>query len=240
MVDDGIKLKQGRKADNMGRHQRILFAGDPHGNFKPLIESVHKYRPEAVILLGDYDLDEPLEKYLEEIADVTEIWWIAGNHDFETPNRYNNLFNSTFSDRSLHLKVTEIAGLKVAGLSGIFLGRVWYPPQQPRWLGKQHFLCNQSANLQQPELSLKYKSAIWPDEFEAFKLQKADILVSHEAPGSHRHGFKVISELAAAMGVKHVFHGHLHESYKGIIKNNIKVLGVANTAVADLLGNRVS
>jgi len=240
VVNCGINLKQGRKADNMNRHQRILFAGDPHGNFKPLIESVHKYRPEAVVLLGDYDLDEPLEKYLTEIVDLTEVWWIAGNHDFETPVKHNNLFNSAFSDRNLHLKVTEIAGLKVAGLSGVFLGRVWYPPQAPKWLGKQHFLLNQPLSVQQSELSLKYKSAIWHDEFEEFKLQKADILVSHEAPGSHRHGFRVIGELAAAMGVKHIFHGHLHEHYAGFIKNNIKVFGVANTAVADLLGNRVS
>jgi hypothetical protein len=101
-------------------------------------------------------------------------------------------------------------------------------------------LLNQPTNLQQSELSLKYKSAIWHDELEAFKLQKADVLVSHEAPGSHRHGFRVIGELAAAMGVKHIFHGHLHEHYAGFIKNNIKVFGVANTAVADLLGNRVS
>ena len=240
MVDCCINLNKEEGQINMNQHKRILFAGDPHGNFRPLIKSVHKHKPEAVILLGDYDLDDPLDQCLKEIAGLTEIWWIAGNHDFETPEKYNNLFHSAFFDRHLHLKVTEIAGLRVAGLSGIFMGRVWYPPQQPRWLGKQHYLYNQSANLQQPELSLKYKSAIWPDEFEAFKLQKADILVSHEAPGSHRYGFKVISELAAAMGVKHVVHGHLHESFKCVIKNNIKVLGVADTAVADLLGNRVS
>ena len=64
----------------MSQHKRIFFAGDPHGNFKPLISAVHKHKPEAVVLLGDYDLDEPLEKCLETIADLTEIWWIAGNH----------------------------------------------------------------------------------------------------------------------------------------------------------------
>jgi predicted phosphodiesterase len=230
-----------RKEDNnMNQHNRILFAGDPHGNFKPLIAAAHKYRPEAVILLGDYDLDMPLESCLEEIVGLTEIWWIAGNHDFESPGKYHNLFNSAFSDRDLHLKVTEIAGLRVAGLGGIFLGRVWYPPQQPKWIGKQHYLQNQSSNIKHSEMSLKYKSAIWHDEFEALKTLKADILVSHEAPGSHRHGFKVIGELAAAMGVKNIFHGHLHENYAGTIKNNIKVYGVADSAVTDLLGNTIS
>jgi predicted phosphodiesterase len=229
-----------KESSDMNQRSKILFAGDPHGNFKPLIAATQKYQPEAVILLGDYDLDMPLESCLEEIAGLTEIWWIAGNHDFESPGKYNNLFNSAFSDRDLHLKVTEIAGLRVAGLGGIFLGRVWYPPQQPKWLGKQHYLHTQSANFKHSGMSLKYKSAIWHDEFEALKTLKADILVSHEAPGSHRHGFKVIGELAVAMGVKNIFHGHLHENYSSTIKNNIKVYGVADRAVTDLIGNTLS
>ena len=225
----------------MSHHNRILFAGDPHGNFKPLIAAVHKYRPVAVILLGDYDLAVPLESCLQEIVGLTEIWWIAGNHDFESPDKYHNLFNSALSDKDLHLKVTEIAGLRVVGLGGIFLGRVWYPPQQPKWLGKQHYLSTQSTKIKHiDDISLKYKSAIWHDEFEALKALKADILVSHEAPGSHRHGFNVIGELAATMGVKSIFHGHLHENYAGFIKKNIKVVGVANSAVADLVGNTLS
>ena len=224
----------------MSRHNRILFAGDPHGNFKPLIAAAHKHQPEAVVLLGDYDLDKPLEECLEEIVGLTEIWWIAGNHDFETPVKYHNLFNSAFSDKDLHLKVTEIAGLRVAGLGGIFLGRVWYPPQQPKWFDKQHYLHHQPLNIKNTGMSLKYKSAIWHDEFEALKALKADILVTHEAPGSHRHGFKVIGDLAAAMGVKHIFHGHLHENYARIIQNNIKVCGVANSAVSNLSGNTLS
>ncbi|MCX7098437.1 MAG: metallophosphoesterase [Methylococcales bacterium] len=224
----------------MSRHNRILFAGDPHGNFKPIIAAAQKYQPEAVILLGDYDLEMPLEDCLAEIIGVTDIWWIAGNHDFETPSKYHNLFNSAFSDKDLHLKVTEIAGLRVAGLSGIFLGRVWYPPQPPKWSGKQHYLHHQPSNSKNVGMSLKYKSAIWHDEFEALKALKADILVTHEAPGSHRHGFKVIGELAAAMGVKHIFHGHLHENYASTLRNNIKVCGVANSAVTNLLGYALS
>jgi predicted phosphodiesterase len=222
----------------MNQSCKILFAGDPHGNFKPLIDAAHKYRPEAVILLGDYDLEMPLEHCLKEIVDLTQIWWIAGNHDFESPEKYNNLFRSAFSHRDLHLKVTEIAGLKIAGLGGIFLGRVWYPPQSPKWLSKRHFLHSHSGDITNFDLSLKYKSAIWHDEFEKLKTLKADILVSHEAPGSHRYGFKVIGELATAMGVKNIFHGHLHENYSGKINKNINVFGVANCAVIDLKGNR--
>jgi predicted phosphodiesterase len=221
-------------------NNKILFAGDPHGDFRPLIEAVHKYRPEAVVLLGDYDLEKPLEICLQEIIGLTQIWWIAGNHDFETPCKYQNLFNSALAKNSLHLKVTEIAGLKIAGLGGIFLGRVWYPPQAPKWRDKQHYLLEQPANMRSRALSLKYKGAIWYDEFQALKALKADILVTHEAPGSHRHGFDVISDLAAAMGVKHIFHGHLHENYTGTVRNKIKVFGIADRTVADLVGNTLN
>ena len=224
----------------MNPNNKILFAGDPHGDFAPLIAAVHQYKPEAVVLLGDYDLEMPLENCLQEIMGLTQIWWIAGNHDFETPNKHKHLFHSALANNGLHLKVTKIAGLRIAGLGGIFLGRVWYPPHQPKWRGKQHFLHNQPANVRQMEMSLKYKAAIWYDEFEALKKLKADILVTHEAPGSHRHGFEVIGELGVAMGVKSIFHGHLHENYAGSIKNNIKVFGVADRVVVDLLGNALN
>jgi predicted phosphodiesterase len=219
---------------------KILFAGDPHGDFKPLIAAVHQYNPEAVVLLGDYDLEMPLEACLQEIVDLTQIWWIAGNHDFETPVKYKHLFDSALADNGLHLKVIEIAGLRVAGLGGIFLGRVWYPPQKPKWRDKQHYLHYQPPSIRHNGISLKYKAAIWYDEFEALKAQKADILVTHEAPGSHRHGFDAIGELAAAMGVKNIFHGHLHENYVGIVKQNIKVVGVADRGVVDLVGNTLN
>jgi predicted phosphodiesterase len=217
--------------------KKILFAGDPHGNFGPLISAVNEHKPEAVVLLGDYDLDVPLETSLQEIVGRTEIWWIAGNHDFETPDKYRNLFHSALADNGLHLKVVDVAGLRIAGLGGIFLGRVWYPPQAPKWPNKQHYMNAQRPHIRQAELPLKYQCAIWHDEFHTLAQLKADILVTHEAPGSHKHGFSVIGDLASAMGVKYIFHGHLHENYAKIIKHNIQVFGVANSAVADLAGN---
>jgi predicted phosphodiesterase len=219
------------------QNYRILFAGDPHGDFNPLIAAVHEHKPEAVILLGDYDLEMPLEQYLQDIIGLTEIWWIAGNHDFLSPSKYTNLFHSGLADRNLHLKVVEIAGIRIAGLSGIFLGRVWYPPRAPIWMDKQDYFNSRKNLLRDKGLSLRYESAIWHNEFETLKSLKADILVSHEAPGSHKYGFSAISDLAVAMGVKNIFHGHLHENYSGIIKNNIHVFGVADKSVADLVGN---
>jgi predicted phosphodiesterase len=216
---------------------RILFAGDPHGNFQPLITAVQIHKPQAVVLLGDYELTQPLDIQLKEIINLTDIWWIAGNHDFQTPRYYHNLFHSRLARNHLHLNVVTIAGLRIVGLSGIFLGRVWYPPQEPKWLNRKDYLAHQmNNNLLDNVLPLKYQSAIWYDEIEALKKLKADILVTHEAPRSHIHGFHVISELAGALGVKHVFHGHLHENYASIIKRNIRVCGVANETVVNLAG----
>ncbi|MCK5191543.1 MAG: metallophosphoesterase, partial [Methylococcales bacterium] len=104
---------------------------------------------------------------------------------------------------------------------------------------KQHFLNSQSSRVKNAELSLKYKSAIWPDEWAELKKLKADILVTHEAPRSHRHGFIAIDQLAEAMGVRKVFHGHLHEHYSARIRKGIQVFGVENAQVADLSGNKL-
>ena len=221
----------------MNQDDRILFAGDPHGDFKPLIAAVHERKPEAVVLLGDYDLDEPLEHYLQSIIGVTQIWWIPGNHDFDCQHRYNNLFNSSLAGNGLHLKVRNIAGLRVAGLGGIFLGRVWYPPSKPRWRNKMHYLLSQPAHVRKAGFPLKFMSAIWHDEVEALRQFKADILVTHEAPGCHIYGFDAIDELGYAMGVKKIFHGHQHDSYYARLDHAIDVVGVADRAVSNLAGH---
>ncbi|MFW5443775.1 MAG: metallophosphoesterase [Methylococcaceae bacterium] len=223
----------------MTADNKILFAGDPHGDFDPLIAAVKKNHPAAVVMLGDYDLKKPLEAYLKEIVDHTQVWWIPGNHDFEQPLHYNNLFSSQLAGQGLHLKVKDIAGVRIAGLGGIFLGRVWYPPRHPKWKSKRHYLRHPSSGANSAGLSLKYQSAIWYDEWAELKKLKADILVTHEAPRSHKHGFIAIDQLAEAMGVRKVFHGHLHEHYSAKIRNGIEVFGVGDAKVADLLGREV-
>lgn len=43
-------------------------------------------------------------------------------------------------------------------------------------------------------------------------MEKADILVTHEAPSCHPFGYSEIDELAQAMGARMVVHGHHHDS----------------------------
>ncbi len=45
----------------------ILFAGDPHGNFRAIVEAAVKERPRPVVLLGDYDLKMPLDQEMKPV-----------------------------------------------------------------------------------------------------------------------------------------------------------------------------
>lgn len=66
-------------------------------------------------------------------------------------------------------------------------------------------------------MPLKHRSSIFPSEIAHLSAQRADVLVTHEAPsgpGLHRHGFSQIAALARAMQVKAAFHGHQHEDVR--------------------------
>jgi predicted phosphodiesterase len=79
------------------------------------------------------------------------------------------------------------------------------PPENRQW---------NSAVLDQSRIGklLKHRSTIYPDAYEKLADQKADILVTHEAPSCHPHGFKEIDLLAQVMGVKVAVHGHHHDA----------------------------
>ncbi len=57
----------------------------------------------------------------------------------------------------------------------------------------------------------KHSSSIFPDTYAALARQRADILVTHEAPSCHPHGVAVIDELARSMRCKMAVHGHHHD-----------------------------
>lgn len=55
---------------------------------------------------------------------------------------------------------------------------------------------------------------------------RADVLVCHEAPTSHPHGFGGMDDLAKAMGVRLIVHGHHHHGYIGASRDGIEVRGL--------------
>ncbi|WP_349605992.1 metallophosphoesterase [Cupriavidus sp. DF5525] len=79
----------------------VFICGDPHGEFGPLIESVHRHCPEAVVLAGDIQARRPLDEELASILPLTQVWWIPGNHDTDSDADYDNLFGSGLADRNL-------------------------------------------------------------------------------------------------------------------------------------------
>lgn len=190
----------------------IFFCGDPHGHFGHIIGAVQERQPAAVILLGDLQAQRPLEVELALILDKTEIWFIHGNHDTDTDSDHDHLFGSALADRNLHGRVVEIAGLRIAGLGGVYRGKVWAPPAAATFENPEQYLARcGKGNFWRGGLPLTHRSTIFPVDYQCLQKQRADMLVTHEAPSAHPHGFAAIDELARSLGVTTSFHGHHHD-----------------------------
>lgn len=194
-----------------------MFFGDPHGDLKPVIAAVERFRPEAIVLLGDIQARQPLHIELQPILDLTEVWFIHGNHDTDSDADYDNLWGSELADRNLHGRIVEIAGYKVAGLGGIFRSKIW-DPRRP--VEEAAFVSADALrqSMRREErwrdgIARRHRSTIFPDDYlQLLRSQPADILVTHEAPAVHPHGWQAIDELAEALGVQLVVHGHHHQN----------------------------
>ncbi|MFZ6718920.1 metallophosphoesterase family protein [Undibacterium sp. Ji49W] len=223
--------------------QAIYFCGDTHGNFQHVIDVVLANRPAAIIFLGDLQARQPLEQELAAIMGSTDIWYIHGNHDTDTDEDYDHLFGSALAGRNLHGRVVDIAGYRIAGLGGVFRGHIWMPP------GAKHFQTQREYNTKAGKenrwregLPRKHYSSIFPTDYNYLASQRADILVSHEAPSSHPHGFAVIDELARRMRVTRSFHGHHHDRIdysKQHEQMGFKAFGVGFRGVTDINGDVV-
>jgi|LNAP01.1.fsa_nt_gb Icc-related predicted phosphoesterase len=193
----------------------LMFFGDPHGDFVPVIAAVERLRPEAIVLLGDIQARQPLHVELAPILDKTEVWFIHGNHDTDSDADYDNLWGSELAHRNLHGRVVEIAGYQVAGLGGIFRDKIWNAgrPIEEAAFASADALCRSMR----PEvrwrdgIARRHRSSIFPEDYlQMFLGLAADILVTHEAPAVHLYGWRAIDELAEALGVQLVVHGHHH------------------------------
>lgn len=146
---------------------------------------------------------------------MTQVWWIPGNHDTDTEAFYDNVFMSELADRNLHGKVVDIAGVRIAGLGGVFRGRIW-SPHLAQWsvYSPEELLENMPSRLRfRGGINLKHRSTIFPSLYMNLRMQQADILVSHEAPSCNRFGFTALDRLGRQLGIKKAFHGHHHDTY---------------------------
>lgn len=229
----------------------IYMIGDNHSNFRFVIDIVRKDRPDAIIFLGDLECSRPLHEEVAEIRNLTDVWWIPGNHDTDSADNYRFLFKSELADRNLHGRVVDIAGIRVAGLGGVFRGEVWYPPdinvqfesyeKYINWLANQQPLRLRNSTISTGK-ARKHRSTIFYEQYITLYGQTADILVTHEAPSCHPNGFAEIDALAQSLHAKFAFHGHHHDclNYRQHDKRlGFQAFGVGFCGITDMFGGMI-
>ena len=191
----------------------ILFCGDPHGQFRHITKAATELHASAVILLGDMEPQRPLHTELAAIAD--KIWFIHGNHDTDSDQNFVHTWESQLAERNIHGRVVELPnGIRIGGLGGVFRGLVWHPglPTSPNFRNrKEHAKVTPRQDRWRGSVHRKHWSTIYPDEIDHLADMRADILISHEAPGYHPNGFEILDDLARSMGARVTVHGHHHD-----------------------------
>lgn len=226
----------------------IYFLGDVHGNFDQILPAVRDDmtkdgKGKTVVFLGDIEAQRPFEDESRPLQEAgIEVWFIHGNHDTDSKQNWEHLLPSWH--RNLNGRVVDIEGLRVAGLGGVFRGEIWHPDTGVRFNSfgdYERSLAGTNGAVIQSKL-LKHSSTIFPDVYETLAASQADILVTHEAPSCHPHGFEAIDQLAQAMGVQALFHGHHHDSlnYRAWDQRlGFKAYGVGFCGITDMYGGRL-
>jgi predicted phosphodiesterase len=228
----------------------IVFIGDIHQQWHCIERGLASLDalPHAAILLGDIQCDRPLDDLAEPLLDRgIDVHWIFGNHDNDGgPEMWANLVephrNPRTTDGALHGKVVEIAGVRIAGLGGTFRPRIWEPPDPPR-LHRREQLPEDLAvpGWREEHIAALIHSlgatAIWPEDYDYLATQRADILVTHEAPRSHPAGNAALDALARAMGAGLIVHGHHHVTYRAVAHDGLRAMGVAAAWGATIEGD---
>jgi len=210
-----------------------MFVGDPHGRYHHIIDDVKANPSSMTILLGDQCYDSPIDIIFECIDSFTSLRWIHGNHDTDNKLWFDNLFDTPWVSRNIHAQVEMLGGLRVAGLGGIFRPKIWHPNSGVIY-GKRADWNIKYQDKRFAQLRRKNKSSIWYEDYEYLSSKKADVLVTHEAPSSHKFGFKVLDNLAEAMGVRLMIHGHHHKCYSDVLGNGVAVVGLGLAQIAHM------
>lgn len=231
--------------------ETIVF-GDPHCDFTAIEEAAYDIdplNPPLCIFLGDFGFGDKVVKGStilrdgrspdEILAPLTDlgcrILYILGNHDFDNEDQYLPIRNSTVMRvGNLNRSVVEIDGVRIAGLGGIFGGRVWNTkawergePDAMKYRTRAEFALAKKSRWMDG-LAVPHRAFIFPEDIDHMRDLRADILVTHEAPYSEvasETGHQVLGRLAEEMGVKAIIHGHLHHAYETELESGIAVIG---------------
>lgn len=219
--------------------RRMWFLGDVHGHFEHIATSLQSTpaadQPRWLVFLGDIDIDhKPFREILAPLSSWNpelRVAFIHGNHDGDSYEHWEMLHDCGDA-LSLHGRVLDLDGVRVAGLGGAFMGRVWYPPADPLIMNKKTAMVSGAYRYRDGmRPSPKLHAAIYPDDVRALASLRADILVTHEAPSCHPHGFAVLDDLARSMRVVRSFHGHHHDDLSDAYATLRSTLGFDARAV---------
>lgn len=199
----------------------VLFCGDPHGRFRQVFDAVDIAGACAVVLLGDMEPKRPLQLELSPLIERNlPIWYIDGNHDADSDELWMRVWGSELAEQNVHGRVVELPdGRLLAGLGGVFRESVWYPRASAARGGEPAFRSMRDHARSTPRQDRwsgtgphrKHWGSIYPETVDKLADMRADILISHEAPGYHQHGFELLDTLAQSMSAKVVVHGHQHD-----------------------------
>ncbi|MBK1669031.1 hypothetical protein CKO28_13415 [Rhodovibrio sodomensis] len=208
----------------------VLFYGDPHGEWRPLFRACEIEAPDAVVLMGDMDLDEPLSDKVRPLTDAgVAVHWIAGNHDGDRTEWHDRLFHGGLEGGNLNARVADLGGVRVAGLGGVFRSKIWHPLDGDgtvRFATRAEYLAIQKPQARwRGGMPLKQRVSIFYEDFDALAGKRADVLVTHEAPSCHPYGMGEFDDLARSLGASLIVHGHHHRPYEDRLPCGIEVLG---------------
>ncbi|WP_415519878.1 MAG: metallophosphoesterase [Desulfovibrio aminophilus] len=99
----------------------------------------------------------------------------------------------------------------LAEVMGVWAERTWYILGNHDSDRAEFVRCTRPAHRFRRGSVLRHWTSIFPEDVRALARLHADVLVTHEAPTTHPHGFEVLDNLARDMGVRLVVHGHHHE-----------------------------
>jgi len=120
----------------------FTFVGDPHGHAKHILADIVQSPSTATILLGDMCFEQPIDEVFSDVKHLTALHWVHGNHDTDTDTLFRNLFKSPWASRNLHARTLRIHQTTIAGLGGVFRGKIWDP---------KHELCYASREVWEKE-----------------------------------------------------------------------------------------
>ncbi|ANT62880.1 hypothetical protein AYJ57_20560 (plasmid) [Salipiger sp. CCB-MM3] len=213
-------------------NSEFLIYGDPHGKWNPLFEAIDS-STRTVIVLGDFSdgkldpsgADRTREAFGRLIDMGLDLRFIIGNHDASLDNQIDLL--KDFDGHRIDGKIIEVGGLRIAGLGGIVREKVWRGDGEALVASEAELIARTPRNERiNGGLPRKHLTTIMPWTVESLRAQKADVLITHEAPSCHEHGFEFIDQLAADMDVSLVIHGHHHKNYSDRLDSGIAVRGV--------------